>query len=88
MCINEAQKLEEYSEGEIEECLRGQFMKHAIMNDACKKEVAKLVEAGEVDIMTDPILYRACSQDIRTHCRGIDPGQGRCKLFETSPILF
>lgn len=69
--------LTEYG-GKVEECLRTKF-KSGDLNDGkpCSRTVAKLIEATNVDIHADPLLYRACVVDITKFCRDVPEGNGQ-----------
>ncbi|CAO1434349.1 unnamed protein product [Diamesa serratosioi] len=63
--------------GEIEECLKKQFLAKRIITQECKIEVAQLIQEGKADIQVDPILLRSCTVDLLKYCSNVDSGNGR-----------
>ena len=63
--------------GEIEECLKKQFMAKRIITQECKIEVAQLIQEGKADIQVDPILLKSCTVDLLKYCSNVDSGNGR-----------
>eukprot|EP00201_Polytomella_parva_P015143 CAMPEP_0175066598 /NCGR_PEP_ID=MMETSP0052_2-20121109/16604_1 /TAXON_ID=51329 ORGANISM="Polytomella parva, Strain SAG 63-3" /NCGR_SAMPLE_ID=MMETSP0052_2 /ASSEMBLY_ACC=CAM_ASM_000194 /LENGTH=941 /DNA_ID=CAMNT_0016333331 /DNA_START=144 /DNA_END=2969 /DNA_ORIENTATION=- len=43
----------------------------------CKKEVSKLLMESAWDIRSDPILFRSCEEDVKSHCDKVPRGGGR-----------
>lgn len=74
---SESDVLEADGRGQVEECLKVHFQKRDIKNDACSRQVAKIIQEGSADVHVDPILFRACALDIHRFCADIPAGQGK-----------
>lgn len=62
-------------QGEVEECLKRKF--DSLTAVECRRHVALLITAVQIDIQADPLLHRACAIDLVTFCKDIPPGEGR-----------
>nr|XP_029727793.1 Golgi apparatus protein 1-like isoform X1 [Aedes albopictus] len=67
----------EEDHGMVEECLKQAFLQKRIINQACKVEVAELIQEGKADIYADPMLQRACAVDLLKYCSNVQSGNGR-----------
>ncbi|XP_049872033.1 Golgi apparatus protein 1 isoform X2 [Pectinophora gossypiella] len=65
------------SDGQVEECLKNALLNHKIVSAECAREVVQIIEEAEVDIEADPLLERACAQDLLTYCLDLEHGAGR-----------
>ena len=70
---------EDDEEGEVEECLKKQFLAKKIITKECKIEVATLIQEAKADIHVDPILFKSCTVDLLKYCSKVDGGNGRRK---------
>jgi len=62
----------------IEECLRNSFKKGEILDgETCTKAIAGLIEATNIDIKADHLLYRSCAVDLSKFCRDVPHGSGQ-----------
>ncbi|KAJ8669296.1 hypothetical protein QAD02_000555 [Eretmocerus hayati] len=81
MCSEEIYKLcdaDESSPGKVEECLKTQFTAdNKEMKEACRMQVAEMIEETKADINIDPLLQEACSVDIAKYCNLVQQGSGR-----------
>lgn len=75
-------------EGEVEECLKKQFLAKKIVTPMCKVEVATLIQEAKADIHVDPILLKACTVDLLKYCSNIESGNGRRKFFLPFNLFF
>ncbi|ESO98200.1 hypothetical protein LOTGIDRAFT_114272 [Lottia gigantea] len=83
-------RLAEASPGQIQECLKKNLLDRKLSDKACMKEVAYLIEEGQIDVNVDPLLNDACQLDIVQFCRNVEIGEGKimsCLLsaLEDSP---
>ncbi|KAI9558756.1 Golgi apparatus protein 1 [Daphnia sinensis] len=62
-------------QGQVEECLKRKF--DALTSVECRRHVALLITAVQIDIQADPMLHRACAIDLVTFCKDVPPGDGR-----------
>nr|SVE87371.1 EOG090X05VD [Daphnia similis] len=62
-------------QGQVEECLKRKF--DALTSVECRRHVALLITAVQIDIQADPMLHRACAVDLVTFCKDVPPGDGR-----------
>lgn len=71
------QEAEGYAQGAVEECLK-ESLRNGLINDkACRVEIVALIDEGHADIHVDPLLYKACSIDLRKFCPEMQEGSGR-----------
>lgn len=75
---------DEGDKGKAEECLKRLFRENKIQSTKCMTEVAQLIKSSMVDIHVDPLLNQACAMDLIRYCDHIPPGEGRCKLQDSS----
>nr|XP_011440924.2 Golgi apparatus protein 1 isoform X1 [Crassostrea gigas] len=71
--------------GKVVECLKQNFLKRIITNDACKQEIQRVIQEAQIDINIDPLLHMACQRDLQKFCGDLEPGEGRrmaCLLAE------
>jgi len=67
-----------YYGSKVEECLRSSFKKGDIEDgESCSQAIASLIEATNIDIRADALLYKACAVDISKFCRDIPHGSGQ-----------
>lgn len=67
--------------GEVEECLKTQFVAdNKEMKEACRIQVAEMIEEAKADINVDPLLQKACAVDVEKYCSNVPQGSGRRKL--------
>jgi len=71
LCSNE----EKNNDGQVEECLKTNF--DQLVSKDCKRHIALLISAAQVDIQADPLLHRACAIDLVTYCKDVPSGDGR-----------
>jgi len=64
-------------DGQVEECLKKQFLAKKIITKECKIEVATLIQEAKADIHVDPILFKSCTVDLLKYCSKVDGGNGR-----------
>jgi Golgi apparatus protein 1 len=64
-------------EGQVEECLKRQFIEKKIITKECKVEIATLIQEAKADIHVDPILLKACTVDLLKYCSSVESGNGR-----------
>nr|SVE75746.1 EOG090X05VD [Daphnia hispanica] len=69
------EELENNRQGQVEECLKRKF--DTLTSVECRRHVALLITAVQVDIQADPMLHRACAIDLVTFCKDVPPGDGR-----------
>lgn len=50
------------------------------MKEACRIQVAEMIEEAKADINVDPLLQKACAVDVSKYC-DIPQGSGRRKFF-------
>lgn len=74
-------------EGQVEECLKKQFMDKKIITRECKIEVATLIQEAKADIHVDPILFKSCTVDLLKYCSKIEGGNGRRKRILIFPLI-
>lgn len=81
LCSNggEIDETGENDNGQIEECLKREFLAKRIISIECKIEVATLIQESHADIHVDPILQSACVVDLLKYCSNINSGNGRRK---------
>jgi Golgi apparatus protein 1 len=48
-----------------------------LTNVECRRHIALLITAVQIDIQADPLLHRACAIDLVTFCKDVPPGEGR-----------
>ena len=48
-----------------------------ITSERCKAEVGRLLVESRADIHVDPLLFQACSLDIKHYCFAVPAGEGR-----------
>lgn len=75
--------------GKVEECLKTQFTEdNKEMKEACRIQVAEMIEEAKADINVDPLLQKACAVDVSKYCHMVPQGSGRRmsleKLFSES----
>ena len=67
-----------YYGGKVEECLKTMFKKADIADgEVCSKLIATLIEATNIDIQADHMLYKACALDVSKFCSNIPHGSGQ-----------
>lgn len=71
---------EDDEEGQVEECLKRQFLEKKIITRECKIEVATLIQEAKADIQVDPILFKSCTVDLLKYCSKVEGGNGRREL--------
>ena len=59
----------------MEECLKKNFDR--LKSTECRRHIAMLISAVQVDIHADPLLHRACAIDLVTFCKDVPAGDGR-----------
>ena len=70
------------SPGKVEECLKNKFVENdKDMKEACRIQVAEMIEEAKADINVDPLLQKACAVDIIKYCTNIPQGAGRRKFY-------
>lgn len=74
--------------GEVEECLKLNFLNGKIVNPECKFEVALLIQEAKADIHVDPLLQRACTVDLLKYCSNVKSGNGRREFEFVFSIIF
>lgn len=79
LCKLEGDETDE--EGQVEECLKKQFLAKKIITKECKIEIATLIQEAKADIHVDPILLKACTVDLLKYCSSIESGNGRRMLM-------
>lgn len=68
------------SPGKVEECLKTQFnADNKDMKEACRIQVAEMLEEAKADINVDPLLQKACAVDVSKYCAKVPQGAGRRK---------
>jgi Golgi apparatus protein 1 len=73
---------ENSSPGKVEECLKNQFtLDNKEMKEACRVQVAEMIEESKADINFDPLLQKACAVDVSKYCNMVPQGAGRRKLY-------
>lgn len=72
---------EDDEEGQVEECLKTQFLAKKIITKECKIEIATLIQEAKADIHVDPILFKSCTVDLLKYCSKIEGGNGRRELY-------
>ncbi|XP_011302233.1 Golgi apparatus protein 1 [Fopius arisanus] len=81
MCSHEIHTIchsDEDDSDTVEECLKMQFNKgNPEMREECRVEIADLIEEARADIHFDPLLHKACSNDVAKYCSDIAQGSGR-----------
>jgi golgi apparatus protein 1 len=70
---------EDDEEGQVEECLKTQFLNKKLLAQECKIEVAQLIQEAKADIQVDPILFKSCTVDLLKYCSKVEGGNGRSK---------
>lgn len=70
----------ENDDGMVEECLKTAFSSGKNLNTECKLEIANLIAEAKADIHVDPLLHRACSNDLLKYCSNVKSGNGRRKF--------
>jgi Golgi apparatus protein 1 len=77
----EAEKNDENGgKGQVEECLNQQLLlqsRSKILNSKCVQELVRSLAENKADVHLDPVLFRACSLDIKGYCRDVVRGEGR-----------
>lgn len=71
----------ENDDGQVEECLKTVFSSGRNIRKECKVEIANLIAEAKADIHVDPLLHRACSNDLLKYCSTVKSGNGRRKYF-------
>lgn len=71
----------ENDDGMVEECLKTAFSNGKNLNPECKLEIVNLIAEAKADIHVDPLLHRACSNDLLKYCSNVKSGNGRRKVF-------
>lgn len=56
-------------------CLSNQTAK--IKNTKCKEMVRDMRKAQREDVTINPAVWRDCKSEVRSFCKGVEPGQGR-----------
>ncbi|XP_014236728.1 Golgi apparatus protein 1 [Trichogramma pretiosum] len=82
LCAEEIDKLckadENNSPGKVEECLKNKFTADdKDMKEACRIQVAEMIEEAKADINVDPLLQKACAVDVSKYCGFVIQGAGR-----------
>ncbi|XP_055641505.1 Golgi apparatus protein 1 isoform X2 [Toxorhynchites rutilus septentrionalis] len=77
LCSSAADNGFDEDHGKVEECLKQAFLQKKMINQACKVEVAELIQEGKADIYADPMLQRACAVDLLKYCSNVQSGNGR-----------
>lgn len=49
------------------------------MKEACRIQVAEMIEEAKADINVDPLLQKACAIDVMKYCNTVPQGSGRRK---------
>lgn len=52
------------------------------------QEVFRLMKEGRTDIMSDPVLYSACSLEVKRYCSHIPFGRGKGTLSKWSRVVW
>lgn len=73
----EDKKNSKQDDGMVEECLKTAFSSGKNLNINCKLEIANLIAEAKADIHVDPLLHRACSNDLLKYCSNVKSGNGR-----------
>lgn len=47
------------------------------MKEACRIQVAEMIEEAKADINVDPLLQKACAVDVSKYCGMVPQGAGR-----------
>ncbi|CAB0036206.1 unnamed protein product [Trichogramma brassicae] len=69
---------ENNSPGKVEECLKNKFTADdKDMKEACRIQVAEMIEEAKADINVDPLLQKACAVDVSKYCGFVIQGAGR-----------
>ncbi|XP_001605655.2 Golgi apparatus protein 1 [Nasonia vitripennis] len=83
LCAEEIDKMckkddDNNSPGKVEECLKTQFnADNKEMKEACRIQVAEMLEEAKADINVDPLLQKACAVDVSKYCGMVPQGAGR-----------
>ena len=72
LCSND-----EENPGGVEECLKTKF--ENIESIECRRHVAFMITAVQIDIQADPVLHRTCAIDLLKNCNDVPAGEGRSK---------
>ncbi|CAH3167753.1 unnamed protein product [Porites lobata] len=75
----------------VEECLKSHL--GSVTRKNCRVEIVRQMREGRTDIQADPVLYKACANDIKRHCSDIPFGKGKvmkCLLeaHDSNPARF
>lgn len=88
MCSHEIQTIchsDDDDSDTVEECLKMQFNKNnSDMRKECKAEISDLIDQARADIHFDPLLHKACSNDVAKFCSDVLQGSGRREYNEHS----
>ncbi|CAH1779434.1 unnamed protein product [Owenia fusiformis] len=63
--------------GGVINCLKKTFEAKKITDPQCQKQIIRLLLEGKADVHVDPLLYKACSLDIKHFCYNVPQGEGR-----------
>lgn len=69
--INDPQYEKKTLEGVFVSCLRTKYAnprKEVHLSAKCKDEIAKVILESELDVQSDPMLFKACKNTIEKHC--------------------
>lgn len=78
LCHEEVRAISQgHHQGMVEECLKKNFKLKKIINKECQTEVVRLLAEGKADVHVDPLLFSACSLDLKHYCDEVEPGEGR-----------
>ncbi|CAD5121834.1 unnamed protein product [Dimorphilus gyrociliatus] len=71
------------ADGAVVNCLKKNFQNGNLQKvdprdtNLCVQEVVRVLSESKIDIHFDPILYNACSEELRHHCPAVSRGEGR-----------
>ncbi|XP_067052995.1 Golgi apparatus protein 1-like [Acropora muricata] len=75
-CGDEMKRLcKKEAPSQVEDCLKKNL--GSIRSKTCRVEVFRLMKEGRTDIMSDPVLYSACSLEVQRYCSHIPFGRGK-----------
>lgn len=63
--------------GQVYDCLKMNLQRNRIQSDPCKKELARFIREGRLDVQVDTHLASTCSQDLVRYCHSVPQGDGR-----------
>ncbi|XP_068684167.1 Golgi apparatus protein 1-like [Montipora foliosa] len=93
-CKDEVKRLctgKESSPSQVTDCLKKNI--GSIQSKPCRVEVFRLVKEGRSDLKSDPVLYSACSLEVKRFCSDIPFGRGKVikclvEAFDTNRARF